>query len=89
MLSKTSKWELGFVHNIAKFTISRFVISRFECTLQEKILKQFFFYTDFRQPVLNFTLQPITHLGNDVTDTFLSQIYAWNLYRKKLIPQFK
>ena len=31
MLSKSSKWELGFVHYIAKFTISRFVISRFEC----------------------------------------------------------
>ena len=32
MLSISSKWELGFVHYIAKFTISRFVISRFECT---------------------------------------------------------
>ena len=32
MLSKFSKWELGFVHYIAKFTISRFVISSFECT---------------------------------------------------------
>ena len=31
MLSKSSKWELGFVHYIAKFTISRFVISKFEC----------------------------------------------------------
>ena len=30
MLSKFSKWELGFAHYIAKFTISRFVISRFE-----------------------------------------------------------
>ena len=28
----SSKWELGLVHYIAKFTISRFVISRFECT---------------------------------------------------------
>ena len=26
MLSKSSKWELGFVHFIPKFTISRFVI---------------------------------------------------------------
>ena len=34
MLSKSSKWELGFDHYIAKFTISRFVISRFECTKQ-------------------------------------------------------
>ena len=33
MLSKSSKWELGFVHYIAKFTISRLVISRFECTV--------------------------------------------------------
>ena len=32
MLRKSSKWELGFVHYIVKFTISRFVISRFECT---------------------------------------------------------
>ena len=32
MLSKSSKWELGFVHYIAKFTILRFVILRFECT---------------------------------------------------------
>ena len=32
MPSKTSKWELGFVHYIAKFTILRFVISRFECS---------------------------------------------------------
>ena len=31
MLSKTSKWELGLIHYIAKFTISRFVISRFKC----------------------------------------------------------
>ena len=31
MLSKSSKWELGFVRYNAKFTISRFVISRFEC----------------------------------------------------------
>ena len=30
MLSKSSKWELGFVHYIAKFTIMRSVISRFE-----------------------------------------------------------
>ena len=30
MLGKSSKWELGFVHYIAKFTILRFVISRFE-----------------------------------------------------------
>ena len=32
MLSKSSKWELSFVHYIAKYTISRFVTSRFECT---------------------------------------------------------
>ena len=31
MLSKSSKWELGFVHYIAKFTTSRFLITRFEC----------------------------------------------------------
>ena len=29
-LSESSKWELGFVHYSAKFTILRFVISRFE-----------------------------------------------------------
>ena len=32
MLSKSPKWELDFVHYIKKFTISRFIISRFECT---------------------------------------------------------
>ena len=32
MLSISSKWEQGFVYYIAKFTILRFVISRFECT---------------------------------------------------------
>ena len=36
MTSKSSKWELGFVHYITKFTISRFVISRFECTYELK-----------------------------------------------------
>ena len=30
MLSKSSKWELGLIHFFAKFTISRFIISRFE-----------------------------------------------------------
>ena len=33
MLSKSSKWELGFVHYIAKFTISRF-----ECTFLEIVI---------------------------------------------------
>ena len=33
MLNKSSKWELGFIHYIAKFTILRFVISRFDCTI--------------------------------------------------------
>ena len=42
MLSKSSKWELGFVHYIAKFTLLRFVISRFECTLNN-----FFFGSDY------------------------------------------
>ena len=32
MFSKSSNWELGFVHYIMKFTILRFVISRLECT---------------------------------------------------------
>ena len=36
MLSKSSNWELDLVHYIAKFTISRFVISRFECTTKSK-----------------------------------------------------
>ena len=34
MLSKSLKQVLGFVHYIAKFTISRFVILRFECKRQ-------------------------------------------------------
>ena len=32
MLCKSSTWELGLIHYITNFTISRFVISRFECT---------------------------------------------------------
>ena len=32
MLRKSSKWELHFVHYIAKFTIYWFIISRFECS---------------------------------------------------------
>ena len=32
LVSSSSKWELGFVHYITKFTILRFVTSRFECT---------------------------------------------------------
>ena len=42
MLSKTSKWELGFVHYIAKFTILRFTISKFEsaslCSISKIVL---------------------------------------------------
>ena len=37
MLSKSSKLELGFDHYILKFTISRFVISRFDCTYYQII----------------------------------------------------
>ena len=33
MLSRSSKWELGFVHYIAKFSKSRFIISRFGCSM--------------------------------------------------------
>ena len=33
MLSKSSQLEQGFVHYIAKFTILRFVISKFECIM--------------------------------------------------------
>ena len=36
MHSKSPKWELGFVHYIMKFTILRFVISRFECIYSHK-----------------------------------------------------
>ena len=31
MLSKSSKWEQCFVHYNVRFTISRFLISKFEC----------------------------------------------------------
>ena len=37
MHSKSSKLELGFVHYITKFTISRFVIARFQCSLISKL----------------------------------------------------
>ena len=39
MLHTSSKWELGLVHHIAKFTPSRFVISRFECSSKPKKIK--------------------------------------------------
>ena len=41
MPSKSSKWELGFIHYIAKFTISRFVISRFVISRFEYIWLSF------------------------------------------------
>ena len=48
-LSKSSKWELGFVHHIAKLTISRFIISRFECTSKSTyfsiLQSQYYFQT--------------------------------------------
>ena len=40
MLSKPSKWELSLFHYIMKFTILRFIISRFEY-----IVKMFIFHT--------------------------------------------
>ena len=36
MLSKSSKWELGCVHYIGIFTISRFLISKFECIISQE-----------------------------------------------------
>ena len=49
MFSKSSKWELGLVHYIAKFTISRFIISRFECilifTMLLTVFTPFFLFT--------------------------------------------
>ena len=39
MLSKSSKLELSLIHYIAKFTISRLVISRFECNMLSKSSK--------------------------------------------------
>ena len=48
MLSKSLNWELVFVYFITKFAISRFVISRFECTIyilssveHQQFLKQY------------------------------------------------
>ena len=52
MLSKSSKRELGYVHYIAKFTISRFVVLRFKVNLFtiswfECIFKNSSFFKDF------------------------------------------
>ena len=52
MLSKSLKWELGYVHYIAKFTISRFVVLRFKVNLFtiswfECIFKNSLFFKDF------------------------------------------
>ena len=49
MLCKSSKWELGFVHYIAKFTISRFIIARFECNLKNAMM---FMFTIFSHQTL-------------------------------------
>ena len=40
MLSKSSKWELGFVRYIKKLTISRFIISRLECSTIVTVLME-------------------------------------------------
>ena len=52
MLSKSSKGEQGYVHYIAKFTISRFVVLRFKVNLFtiswfECIFKNSLFFKDF------------------------------------------
>ena len=44
MVSKSSKWELDFVHYIAKFTKLRFAISRFECTFKKKKNSKGYFF---------------------------------------------
>ena len=42
MLSESSKWEMVFVHYIAKFPITRFIILKFECTPRPlKLLSHF------------------------------------------------
>ena len=47
MLSKSSKWELGFVHYIKKFIILRFDISRFLCIRNVKNLSKPYGGTSF------------------------------------------
>ena len=48
MVSKSSKWELDFVHYIAKFTKLRFAISRFECTFKKKKNSKGYFFSQKR-----------------------------------------
>ena len=69
MLGKSSKWELGFVHYIAKFTISRFAISRFECMSNSPKRQDTprFYGTLFGAKALNGSLGPRTRVPNDRT----------------------
>ena len=71
MLSKSSKWELSFVHYISKFTILRFVISRFECTICLNIKSQNFCI----EVAQNQTMQSNITLLNNSCDIFCNTDY--------------
>ena len=71
MLSKSSKWELSFVHYISKFTILRFVISRFECTIFLNIKSQNFCI----EVAQNQTMQSNITLLNNSCDIFCNTDY--------------
>ena len=62
MPGKSSKWELGFVHYITKFTMSRFVILRFKCMyLTVKIYNLHFYYEQGVRDTTHFLLQSFSY----------------------------
>ena len=85
LLSKSSKWELGFVHYIGKFTRSRFVISRFECIYT--LLQEYFLTFQSHLKILCFKywiFNPFTffsHLRNRQQSNFSGPIFSVEKYR--------
>ena len=66
MTGKSSKWKLGLVHYTAKFTISRFVISKFECMYLccQHQIEGFVFYT---------SLQLVSYCNHNLTINMTSK----------------
>ena len=93
MLSKSSKWELGFVHYIAKFTILRFIISRFE--LFETIIIHrwhHIYFQNFQHPPLLYIFDVLSFLNSSFC-VFSTENYTTSFlktsYNKIKIPKKK
>ena len=73
MLCKSSKWELGFVHYIEKFTILRFVISRFECI---KLLCTMYCNTEQKQIYGHMTETAPIHSASNCIKNALNKCFS-------------